>query len=178
MRQPRQLDPDALLEYALRALAVRAHTVGELREKLRRRARDEAHIAPVLARLKEYGYLDDSRFAEAYSASRLENEGLGRARVLNDLRKRRVAPAVAEKAVSQTYQDADEPALIEAFLRRKFRATALDQYLAEPKHLAAAWRRLRHAGFSAGNSLAVLKRFAQEPELLDSLTDDPDPNPE
>ncbi len=175
MRKPRTLDADALFQYALRALSARAHAAGELREKLRRRAEREEDVAPVLTRLKEHGYLDDRRFAETYSASRLENEGFGRARVLSDLRKRRVAPAVASQAVARVYKDADEPALIEAFLRRKFRAAPLAQYLAEPKHLAAAYRRLRAAGFSSGNAIAVLKRFAREAETLDSLADEPEP---
>ncbi len=175
MRKPRTLDAEALFQYALRALAARAHAAGELREKLRRRAEREEDVAPVLARLKEYGYLDDRRFAETYSASRLQNEGFGRARVLSDLRKRRVAPAVAGQAVERVYKDADEPALIEAFLRRKFRAAPLEQYLVDPKHLAAAYRRLRAAGFSSGNAIAVLKRFARAAEELDSLADEPEP---
>jgi regulatory protein len=175
-RKARPLDREALFQYALRALAGRAHAAGELREKLRRRAEHEEDLAGVLARLKEYGYLDDRRFAEAYSTSRLENQGLGRARVLSDLRKRRVAPGIAGQAVSQVYKNTDEVALIEAFLRRKFRSTPLERYLAEPTHLAAAGRRLRAAGFSGGNSLVVLKRFAKEPEQLDGLEEENNPD--
>jgi hypothetical protein len=63
-------------------------------------------------------------------------------------------------------------ALIEAFLRRKYRSVTLDVFLAEPKNLASAYRRLRLAGFASGNSLRVLKRFAREPELLDGLEDE------
>lgn len=63
----------------------------------------------------------------------------------------------------------DEIQLIEAFLRRKYRNTPLNTYLAERKNLAAAYRRLRGAGFSSGNVIGVLKRLAGEPELLDSL---------
>ncbi|MGD0200145.1 MAG: RecX family transcriptional regulator [Bryobacteraceae bacterium] len=171
MHEPKQrrLGAEALWEYALRALGARAHSAGELRQKLLNRAQCPSDVPPILARLKERGYLDDRRYAEAYSASRLENEGWGKARVLGDLRKRRVAPALAEKAVATAYRDTDEVALIEAFLRRKFRRVALEAHLAEPKHLAAAYRRLRMAGFSSGDSLRVLKRLAKEPELLDAL---------
>jgi lactate dehydrogenase-like 2-hydroxyacid dehydrogenase len=76
---------------------------------------------------------------------------------------------VAEKAVAQVYAEVDETALIEAFLRRKYRGKALDTFLAEPKNLASAYRRLRVAGFGSASSLRVLKRFAREPELLDGL---------
>jgi len=168
-RTPRRLDSEALFEYALRSLSARAQSIGELRQKLQRRAENSADVPPVLARLKESGYLDDRRYAESLASSRLENQGLGKARVLNDLRKRRIAPAVAEKAVSEAYKETDEIKLIEGYLRRKYRNTAFDQFLADPKNLAAAYRRLRMAGFSSGNCVRVLKRFAAEPEILDGL---------
>lgn len=168
-RSPRKLDAGALWEYALRALSVRAHSAGDLRQKLLRRAENPADVPPALERLKEYGFLDDRRYAESFSASRLENRGFGRARVVRDLRKRRVAPGVAEKAVEAAYAGTEETALIEAYLRRKFRGPALEETLADPRKLAAAYRRLRTAGFTAGASIRTLKRFAADPELLDSL---------
>jgi regulatory protein len=168
-RTPRRLAADALWAYALRVLGGRACSIGELREKLLRRAERAGDVGGILTRLKEYGYLNDQRFAQSFSTARLENQGLGKARVLSDLRKRRVAPAVAEKAVQEAYRGADETPLIEDYLRRKYRNTALETWLAEPKHLAAAYRRLRLAGFTAANSIRVLKRFAAQPELLDSL---------
>lgn len=171
-RTPRRLDAEALWQYALRALGGRAHSVGELRQKLERRAERAADVAAVLARLKECGFLDDKRYAEAVASWRLDSQGLGKARALNDLRKRRVAPSVAEKAVAKVYDETDEVALIEAFLRRKYRAVALEAFLAEPKNLASAYRRLRVAGFNSSDSLRVLKRFAREPELLDGLEDE------
>ena len=166
---PRRLAADALWNYALRILAGSARSAGELREKLLRRAERAEDVAPILARLKEYGYLDDRLFAENFSAARLENQGLGKARVLSDLRKRRVAPALAEKTVGEVYRETDETRLIEDYLGRKYRNTPLAAWLAEPKHLAAAYRRLRTAGFSAANSILVLKRFAANAELLDGL---------
>lgn len=168
-RASRRLDAEALFEYALGVLSARAHSIAELREKLLRRAERTQDVPSVLTRLKQCGYLDDRSFATSFSVSRLENQGLGGRRVLSDLRKRRVAPQVAEKAVQEAYRGVDEIQLIEAFLRRKYRNRPLNTYLAERKNLAAAYRRLRGAGFSPGNVISVLKRFAGEPELLDSV---------
>jgi regulatory protein len=156
----------------VRALGARAHSVGELRQKLERRAQRAGDVPDVLARLKQCGYLDDKTYAEAVASWRLDSQGLGKARALSDLRKRRVAPSVAEKAVAKVYSESDEVALVESFLRRKYRNVALDKFLSEPKNLASAYRRLRVAGFSSANSLRVLKRFAREPELLDGLEDE------
>ena len=168
-RQPQPLDRDKLLNVALRALGGRAHSSGELREKLRRRAENNEDVDAVLAKLKESGYLNDRQFAESYAAARLQNQGLGKIRVLRDLRQRRVAPKLAEQVTERTYEKTNEADLIEEFLRRKFRGKELGAFLSEEKNLAGAFRRLRYAGFSAGQSIRVLKRFANQPEVLDAL---------
>ena len=118
-RKPRYLDREGLWNYALRALGGRAHSTGELREKMRRRTEHPEEVEEVIARLKESKYLDDQRFAEGFAAARLSNEGFGKTRVLQDLRQRRVAPALAEKTVGEVYQEVDESALIEDWIRRK-----------------------------------------------------------
>jgi len=168
-RPPQQLEREKLLNVALRALGGRAHSSGELREKLRRRAQSPEDVDAVLAKLKESGYLNDQKFAEAYATARLQDQGLGKMRVLRDLRQRRVAPKLAEQVAEQTYQQTNEPDLIEAFLRRKYRGKQLGTFFSEEKNLAAAFRRLRYAGFSAGQSIKVLTRFAKQPEILDAL---------
>jgi regulatory protein len=163
------LNQEALMNHALRLLGGRAYSTGELREKLRRRAKLAESVDEVLRKLKEAGYLDDRRFAENYAAARLENQGFGKMRVLRDLREHRVAPRLAEQVTERTFQSTDESELIEAFLKRKFRGKELGPFLAEEKNLAAAFRRLRYAGFSAGASIRVLKRYAKQAEELDGM---------
>ena len=86
---PPRLDAAALWDYAVRALAARAHSSGELRVKLERKAEKRSDVDATLARLKEYRYLDDRKFAESFAAARLENRQFGKNRVLRDLRERR-----------------------------------------------------------------------------------------
>ncbi len=169
MRKSRPLDGEALWGYALKLLGGRAHSTGELREKLRRRAERAGAVDDVLARLKDHGYLNDQRFAEGFAAARLANDRLGRTRVVQDLRQRRVAPALAERTVRELYQDVNEEALIEEWVRRKFRLASRENLFHEDKDLAAAYRRLLRAGFRTGDIVRVLKRFARNPELLDSF---------
>jgi len=168
------LDESALLEYAARLLGGRAYSTGEMRTRLRRRAAKVSDVETVLANLRRLGYLNDRSFAGSFASARLENEGFGKARVLRELRQRQVAPAVAEQAVSGAYRETDETALIEAFLARRFRGKNLAVLLREEKHLASAWRRLRYAGFSSGNALRVLKRYAADEAGLDALANEPD----
>jgi regulatory protein len=174
-RMIRHLDSEALWTYALRALGSRAHSIGQLRDKLRRRAARAEDIDAVLARLAASGYLDDRRFAEGFAAARLAGEGFGSTRVIQDLRRRRVPPALAEQTVQQVYQDVDETALIEDWIRRKYRMTPREGLFQKDKDLAAAYGRLLRAGFRTGEIVRVLKRFAKNPDLLDSFEPPPEP---
>ncbi|HVN06626.1 MAG TPA: RecX family transcriptional regulator [Bryobacteraceae bacterium] len=168
-RKRTRLDTDALWEYALRVLAGRAHSTGELREKLRNKAEHAADVDPTLSRLKEFGYLDDRRFAEGFASARLENEGLGKTRVLADLARRRVAPAVAQQAAGKIYHDVNEETLAEDFVRRKFRMASKESLFQNEKDMAAAYRRLMRAGFRSAVAVAALKKFARDPDLLDGF---------
>lgn len=173
----RLLDAEGLWTYALKVLGGRAHSTGELKEKLRRRAGRVTDIEDILARLKDRGYLNDQRFAENFAASRLANDKFGRTRVIQDLRQRRVAPALAERAARQVYQDVNEETLIEEWIRRKYRLAPREHLFEEDKDLAAAYRRLVRAGFRTGDIVRVLKRFAKDPGLLDSF-EPPEPSGE
>jgi len=164
-----KLDQSALFDYGLKVLGGRACSAGEMREKLRARAELLSDADAVIARLKEYGYLNDKTFAEHYASRRLENEGFGRARVLSDLRHKRVTAAVAEGAVKTAFAETDEIQLVEQFLARKYRRTPLVEVLADPKGMAGAYRKLRTAGFSHVSSMAVLKRHSKHEEALESL---------
>jgi regulatory protein len=168
-RKVRHLDNEHLWDYALKALGARAHSTGELRVKLQRRAARAEDVEEVLRRLKESKYLDDGRFAEGFATARLANERFGKTRVLQDLRQRRVAPALAEKTVKAVYEDVDEAALIEEWVRRKYRTAQREGLFQEDKDMAGAYRRLLRAGFRTDAIVRVLKKFAKNPELLDSF---------
>ena len=94
-RPPKKLDADGLWGYSLKLLGGRALSTGEVRQKLISRAENEADVELTISKLRDYGYLNDTRFAESFATWRRDNEGFGRMRVLRDLRQRRVAPNVA-----------------------------------------------------------------------------------
>ena len=168
-RKARPLDADALWSFALKTLGRRAHSTGELRDKLRQRADKLGDVEDVLHRLKDCGYLSDQRFAESFAAARLANEHFGKTRVIQDLRQHRVAPNLAETSVRKVYEDVDEQALIEEWIRRKYRSADRETLFHEEKDLAAAYRRLTRAGFRSGQIIQALKKFAKDPDLLDAF---------
>ena len=170
-RSPKKLDADGLWSYSLKLLGGRALSTGEVRQKLTPRAESATDVDLTISKLRDYGYLNDTRFAENYATWRRDNEGFGKMRVLRDLRQRRVAPNLASDAVQQAFESTDEVQQIEAYLERKFRNVNLGELLQEDKKLQSVFRRLRYAGFSAGASVRVLKRYAAQ---ADKLEDEPE----
>jgi regulatory protein len=171
----RRLNADELWEFALRALDRRPYAAAELRRKLSPRAEGRAATDEVMAKLKAYGLVDDSKFAESFATSRLESQSFGARRVLRDLRARNIGAQTAQTAIERVYGEVEEETLAARFLERKFRSKNLAEFLKEEKNLAAAYRRLRTAGFSAAPAIRVLKRYAQRADELEGTDADPEP---
>ncbi len=110
---------------------------------------------------KDIGYLDDRRFAEGYATARVENEGFGRMRVLNDLRAHRVSGEMADQAVERAIGEKSEAELIDAFIERRMHSVVAGGRIEDERKLAAAYRKLRRAGFTSGPILSALKRTSR-----------------
>ena len=184
-RAPKHLAEEELYWHAVKQLAVRARPVAELCRLLERRALSRQDVPRVLGRLKKRGYLNDERFAETFAVARLENQRLGRVRVVHDLRLRLVAPEVAQRAVRTAYEGVDEAHLLRQHLARRLRSDRLrpdrlghsglrqnPRPLENPQKLASLYRALRRAGFAHGAVLAELRRFQADPELLEHLEEE------
>jgi regulatory protein len=167
IRKPAPLEYEKLLEYAVRTLAARAHSASELRRKLSPRAANRDDIQRIIAALKEAGAVSDERFAESFAASRLANRGFGRQRVIRELRARQVGQKIADEAVASAYHDTDELELIDSYIGKKFRGKDLPAFLSDEKNLQSAYRKLRMAGFSAGNSIRALRKYSQRADELE-----------
>jgi regulatory protein len=178
MKKARKLASDELFEYAVKLLGARGYSSGDLRTKLRLKAAEPADIDHTLGRLKEIGYLDDQRYAKSYAAARVENQGFGRIRVLNDLRARRISGNLADQAVSQALEGRTEAELIDAYIERRMGSLMEAGPIEDERKLAAAYRRLRRAGFTSGPILSALKRKAARPELVNETPEEDEPDGE
>jgi regulatory protein len=163
----RKLAAEELFEYAVKCLGVRGYSTGDLKSKLRMRAASPPDVDATIERLTGIGYLNDQRFAESYASTRVENEGFGRMRVLNDLRARRVSGSMAEQAVDRALKGKSEAELIATYIERRMPSVATGGKIEDEKKLAAAYRRLRRAGFTSGPILTALKGLAARPDLLE-----------
>ena len=172
LHKSRKLAGEELFQYALSLLGGRALSAGELRSKLERKAADLDDVAPALARLREYGFVDDAKFAEGFATARRDSGTVGSMRVLRDLRQRRVSANVAEKAVTEAFVDVNEADAVSQWLARKYRSVNLGEYLQDEKHLASAYRKLRYAGFSSSIAIRVLKKYASRADELEDAPEE------
>src|SRR2546423_9948846 len=110
------------LQRAVKLLAAEPRSVEELRERLLEKEwADEAAVAYALAKLKEYGYLDDERFAFAFPAYRIRQKPGGRQRLARDLRTKKVSKETADAALELVYQETPEEELVERAIEKRVR---------------------------------------------------------
>lgn len=158
------LDAEALYARGVRLLAARARAAAELERLLQPRATGPAALRTALARLREHGYLDDGKFAEAFARYHREADVWGLARCRRELLRRGVAPALAAAALAAAYGESEESALLAAYLRRK-RVRPPDT----PAQAASLFRRLWQAGYSPSAIHAALRAWRVDPAWLDGL---------
>jgi SOS response regulatory protein OraA/RecX len=111
-------DQTACHDAALRALGVRWHGDRELSLKLRTRGYDAEAIAAALGRLREEGWLDDLRYAEAYARGRARKH-FGPERVRAELIGRGINDRTAAEAVKNVFADEDTDSTLEKLCIRK-----------------------------------------------------------
>jgi regulatory protein len=162
------LNENGLYDYAVKALGRRMRTEADLRRLMQARVepgeRGESVISTVVARLKEYGYLDDAAFAETYARLRQENEKLGSRRVRQDLKLKGVKPELVEETLDARYGTTDEEALARQHLERKRIKKPENE-----KETARIMRRLIAAGFSTSVIYKILRNWDVPDEALSAL---------
>jgi regulatory protein len=111
-------DQEACHDAALRALGLRWHGDRELSLKLRSKGYDAEAIAAALARLRQEGWLDDRRYAEAYARGRARKH-FGPERVRAELIGRGIDDRTAAAAVKNVFADEQTDATLEKLCIRK-----------------------------------------------------------
>jgi regulatory protein len=168
--RPRKLDTEEeLYAYAVGALGRRMRSVAELKRLMRPRVEAETEygqtlIELVIRKLKDQGYLNDAKYAAAFSSYRRDNEKFGRMRVVTDLKIKGVHGEVIEKAVESFYDEVSEEKQAREYLRRKRLVKPTDQ-----KQAARIFRQLTRAGFGSKTIFKILKKWDVDDETLTVL---------
>lgn len=174
--RPKKVYTEAeLYDYAIGALARRMRSVAEMKRLLRNKVEADTEFGKtlvelIIVRLKDHGYLNDARYAAAFSSYRRDNEKFGRRRVITDLKVKGVHSEVIETAVAAAYEDVNEEKLARDYLRRKRLAKPNDQ-----KQVARIFRQLMRAGFGSKAIFTILKKWEVDDETLSVLGESEEP---
>jgi len=121
---------------AVKLLAAKPRSVAELRERLLQgKNANEELVETVISRLREYGYLNDERFAFSYASYKVKQKPLGRRRLERDLRLKKVESAVANEALEMVYSETSEEQLIDEAIAKRLRIRGKPQNRSEAKSL-------------------------------------------
>ena len=120
---------------AVKLLASKPRSIAELRERLAERCSSKTVIETVIARLREYGYLDDERYALGYASSKVRQQPIGRRRLELSLARKKVDRSVADEALDQVFAETSEEALLDRALEKRVRLRGRPKTRAEAKSL-------------------------------------------
>ena len=152
------------LQRAVKLLAAKPRSVEELRERLREKAwADEAAVEYALAKLKEFGYLDDERFAFGFASYRVKQKPVGRQRLARDLQTKKIPKETADAALELVYQETPEDELIARAIEKRIRLRGRPTTRQETKSL---YDHLLRLGFSYDLIIRKVR------EASDAPTDD------
>ncbi|MFQ5585921.1 MAG: regulatory protein RecX [Thermodesulfobacteriota bacterium] len=139
---------------ALTYIAYRSRSIGEVREKLKRKGFDTSTIDEAIVRLTELGYLNDRRFAEEWVDSIARSKRWGKRRIVQGLIARGIERGIIEEAV-KGFDGEREAALARSALQAWY--GKLPRRGREPlKQRSSAYRHLTRRGFSSETVLAVM----------------------
>lgn len=134
-----RLTPEELrartFQRAAKLLAAKSRSVAELRERLAERCADKGIVETVIARLREYGYLDDERYALTYASAKVRQQPVGRRRLEQSLARKMVDRSTAEEALDRVYAETSEADLIDRAIEKRVRLRGRPKSRAEAKSL-------------------------------------------
>jgi len=123
-------------ERAIKLLAAKPRSVAELRERLLQgKNTNEEVVETVIARLREYGYLNDERFAFGYASYKVKQKPVGRRRLERDLKFKKVDSGVANEALEMVFAETPEEQLIDQAIAKRLRIRGKPKNRLEAKSL-------------------------------------------
>ena len=147
--------PDSAYIAALKWLGGRELSERQVRQRLARRAFDDDEIDAAIARLKQDRSLDDERAARAMAHAETSLKKRGRLRVKRRLEAAGIPPAVAHRAIQETFETIDADALLAGALQKRLRGR---EHITDEREFQRLYRFLIGQGFEPDRILALLRR--------------------
>ena len=175
-RPPRVVDAERArartVQRAVKLLAAKPRSVEELRERLLEKGwTDEATADYALSKLKEYGYLDDERFAFGFASYRVRQKPVGRQRLARDLQTKKISKETADAALELVYQETPEEELIARAIEKRVRLRGRPTTRQETKSL---YDHLLRLGFSYDLIIRKVREASDDPAEDEATADEDD----
>ncbi|PYS85278.1 MAG: hypothetical protein DMF70_04555 [Acidobacteria bacterium] len=156
---------ERVFQRAAKLLAAKPRSVEELRERLLEgRGATKGAVEAVIVRLREYGYLDDTKFAHSFASLRVQQRPIGRQRLQRDLWLKKIDKQTADAALDQVFAATPEAEMIERAIAKRVRLRGKPKTRADAKKLFDYLLRQGFAFELVGERVrAVLKDDLEDP---------------
>ncbi len=142
---------------ALRLLSYRDHSEKELTDKLIQKNHKREYVESACEKLKDFGYINDERYAQNYAESLLEHKGTSIIGIKNELYRKGISREIADKITENL--DFDPILRIIDLLNTKYSRRLTDEK--GVKKTVAALQRL---GYKWSDINSALRRIEVETE--------------
>lgn len=142
-----------------RMLAIRGHSIGDLKSKLSRKGFGPESIKAAVSKYRNIGILDDAVYARQRVESMLRRNPAGRSHLIGMLKKKMVDRSLAEQTVDRILAAEDETELAVQSLAKRWN---LIKDLELERARTKAYNYLSRRGISFGSAKAAFERLLGE----------------
>lgn len=118
----RERSRERTMNRAVKLLAAKPRSIGELRERLLEKLWTDADIVDaVIDKLKDYNYLNDEQFARDLAVSKLRQRPQGKRRLLQSMSQKKLDKSTVDDAIRDAFEKLPEDELIDLAIQKRLR---------------------------------------------------------
>lgn len=124
------------MDRAMNLLTYKPRSEQELRDRLLEKIWTNSGIVDeVIEKLRGYDYVNDEKYAASLAASKLRQKPVGRHRLRQELRRKKLDPEVVESALEIAFDEVSEEDLIDEAVEKRLRIKGVPGTHADKKKL-------------------------------------------
>lgn len=118
----RERSRERTMNRAVKLLAAKPRSIGELRERLLEKLWTDGEIVDaVIEKLKEYNYLNDEQFARDLAVSKLRQKPQGKRRLQQSMSQKKLDKSTVDDAIRDAFEKLPEDKLIDLAIQKRLR---------------------------------------------------------
>ena len=156
--EPMNFSTRALLDRARRYCAMAEQCESGVRQKLIAWGCGSTEAEPIMAQLREEGYIDDMRYARAYSESKVYGQHWGRQKVVYQMRSKRLPKEAIDEAMAAIDEGRYDAMLEEVATRKAHELGGISDERGRHKLMAF----LASRGFTLSEINSITKKISKQ----------------